>query len=447
MHHSNRIPLGPGLRTRLAATLAFAVIANLASLAFAGGGAVFQPLGFLHPDNIGPVIAYGVSADGSVIVGQGVSPSGFEAFRWTQAGGMVGLGTFPNPGGFPSSLARACSADGSVVVGASVRPNSLNEDGSPFRWTQATGMVYLGSLGGTEGGVARDVSADGSVVVGYSSNANFNLEAFRWSAGGGMAGIGDLPGGTFNSQASGVSGDGTLVVGPASTSSSPYNTSFRWTAGGGITGIVPTTFRAFGITGDGHFAFGDNLGRAARLDLQNGALLTIPHVPIPGLNTDTDQAWAANADGSVVVGLHNLSLINEFFGRAFMWDAAHGTRIIQNVLINDFGLGAELAGWELNNATAVSDDGLTVAGYGFAPSGEQAAWMARLPAPCNADISPPGPPAGDGTVDVNDLLLVITSWGSCPGCPTTACAADINHDCVVDVNDLLAVITQFGACP
>src|SRR5262245_5605461 len=33
-----------------------------------GGAALFQPLGFLHPDNAGPVLAYGISADGSVVV-------------------------------------------------------------------------------------------------------------------------------------------------------------------------------------------------------------------------------------------------------------------------------------------------------------------------------------------------------------------------------------------
>ena len=37
-------------------------------------------------------IAWGVSADGSTIVGRGSSASGNEAFRWTQAEGMVGLG-------------------------------------------------------------------------------------------------------------------------------------------------------------------------------------------------------------------------------------------------------------------------------------------------------------------------------------------------------------------
>ena len=70
-----------------------------------------------------------------------------------------------------------------------------------------------------------------------------------------------------------------------------------------------------------------------------------------------------------------------------------------------------------------------------------------LTLPCPADI------AGNGQVDVNDLLAVITTWGACAGCPPVHCAADIapvgppQGDCQIDVNDLLAVITTWGACP
>jgi len=65
--------------------------------------------------------------------------------------------------------------------------------------------------------------------------------------------------------------------------------------------------------------------------------------------------------------------------------------------------------------------------------------------PCPADIN------GSSSVDVNDLLTVITTWGTCPGCPPTHCAGDIAPapagDCQIDVNDLLLVITTWGACP
>jgi hypothetical protein len=149
--------------------------------------------------------------------------------------------------------------------------------------------------------------------------------------------------------------------------------------------MQPAGFRTIGISRDGVFAAGNLAGRAARVEIDAGIARMIPHVPIPGLSTDTDTAWAADADGSVVVGMQNLSLLNGFFGRAFVWDERHGTRILRDVLVDEFGLGAELAGWELNAPTCVSDDGRVLAGYGFAPSGEQAAWRATLPA-----ADPPG---------------------------------------------------------
>lgn len=60
--------------------------------------------------------------------------------------------------------------------------------------------------------------------------------------------------------------------------------------------------------------------------------------------------------------------------------------------------------------------------------------------PCPADIN------DSGTVDVADLLTVITNWGPCPA-PPIACLSDIVVDGQVNVADLLAVITAWGPCP
>ncbi len=64
---------------------------------------------------------------------------------------------------------------------------------------------------------------------------------------------------------------------------------------------------------------------------------------------------------------------------------------------------------------------------------------------CPADIAPQ--PAGDGVVNVSDLLAVISAWGVCQGSP---CVADIAPagigDGVVNVSDLLMVISSWGPC-
>ena len=73
----------------------------------------------------------------------------------------------------------------------------------------------LGYLPGKPVTYASDVTADGSVVVGVGRiiASGGPSEAFRWTSGGGMVGLGDLPGGNYQSGASGVSADGSVVVG------------------------------------------------------------------------------------------------------------------------------------------------------------------------------------------------------------------------------------------
>jgi agmatine deiminase len=54
----------------------------------------------------------------------------------------------------------------------------------------------------------------------------------------------------------------------------------------------------------------------------------------------------------------------------------------------------------------------------------------------------PGDTDGNGTVDVSDLIQVITEWGPCPP-PPTACPSDTNGDGAVDVQDLVQVIMDW----
>jgi probable HAF family extracellular repeat protein len=173
-------------------------------------------LGYLPGSTVANSTAYGVSSDGSVIVGYGNTTTSFEAFRWSASGGMVGLGDLP--GGEEQSVAFDVSADGSVVVGYGTPLAGIQQ---AFRWTQNGGMVSLGTLyGGAGSSEARSVSADGSVVVGHSDAAG-KMEAFRWTQAGGMESLFDalVAGGVEGllgwqlRAATGVSADGLTVVG------------------------------------------------------------------------------------------------------------------------------------------------------------------------------------------------------------------------------------------
>jgi probable HAF family extracellular repeat protein len=154
--------------------------------------------------------AYGVSADGSVVVGRAANAAGgWRAFRWTASGGMQDLGTL----GGGRSAAYAVSADGAVVVGWA--HNDAGYDRA-FRWT-AWGMQDLGTLGG-DYSRAYGVSADGAVVVGEAVNAAEQWRAFRWTASRGMEDLNTtyaclLTNGSVLWWAQAISPDGRYIVG------------------------------------------------------------------------------------------------------------------------------------------------------------------------------------------------------------------------------------------
>jgi probable HAF family extracellular repeat protein len=260
-------------------------------------------------------VAWGVSADGSVVVGGAENAAGKDrAFRWTAARGMEDLGTLGGSG----SVAFGVSADGSVVVGWA---RNAAGQAHAFRWTAAGGMQDLGTLGGS-GSAAFGVSADGSVVVGGAANAAGQRRAFRWTAAGGMQDLGTLGG--DESWAYGVSADGSVVVGWAKNAEWQER-AFRWTAAGGM----------------------QDLGT---------------------LGGNSSWALGVSADGSVVVGW---AFNAAWEPRAFRWTAASGMEdlnITYAHLLTD--------GSKLLEACAISPDGRYIVGRGYnAATGRSEAYL------------------------------------------------------------------------
>ena len=170
--------------------------------------------------------ANAISADGTVATGY-CSPQpgiGNEACRWTPS--LEHLGGFP--GGNGSADSFDISADGSVIVGI----GEAATGGEAYRWTQATGMVDLGNMPGGGYDSANGISADGLVIVGHG-NGSLGQEAFRWTQETGMVGLGDLPGGYFSSTALAVSEDGSVIVGHSKTNNDGME-GFIWDASNGM---------------------------------------------------------------------------------------------------------------------------------------------------------------------------------------------------------------------
>jgi probable HAF family extracellular repeat protein len=272
-------------------------------------------------------IAYDVSGDGSVIVGSSISELGREAFYWTQAGGMVGLGTLP---GSPGSFATGVSDDGLVVVGHSYF--------RAWRWTQAAGMVALGSLPGGFASRPAKTSADGSVVVGWAAtddNISWSMRAFRWTQADGMVDLGTLPGDVV-SEAYSVSADGSVVVGWSGSDPTCCADAIRWTEAEGMISLGS-------LWGEDHYAY----------------------------------ATDCSADGSIIVGGDYDNTTDT--DAVFIWDEVNGMRNLKDVLISEYGL--DLTGWTLMGMgnVHISADGLTIVGRGYNPDGNPEGWIAELP--------------------------------------------------------------------
>jgi probable HAF family extracellular repeat protein len=109
----------------------------------------------------------------------------------------------------------------------------------------AATFTGLGDLpGGAFSSEAFAISADGKVVVGRSAVFFGQEEAFRWTASGGMVGLGNLPGGA-STTAYAASADGSTVVGRSGWQS----TAIVWTE---ATGMIPTYGTvAFAVSGNG----------------------------------------------------------------------------------------------------------------------------------------------------------------------------------------------------
>jgi probable HAF family extracellular repeat protein len=126
------------------------------------------------------------------------------------------------------------------------------------------------------------------------------------------------------------------------------------------------------VSRDGSVVVGDSIdnaqrSRAFRWTQQTG-MVALPDAPgVSGM-----IATGVSGDGQRVVG-SGTSAAGE---SAIIWDAVHGTRSLEAVLHSEFT--ADINGWKLVRATAISDDGHTIVGYGTNQTGQTEGWVLRL---------------------------------------------------------------------
>jgi probable HAF family extracellular repeat protein len=222
-------------------------------------------------------------------------------------------------------------------------------------------FVPLPSVPGA-GAFASGVSGDGSVVVGFTIDAT-TTEAFRWTSEDGMVGLGDLAGGSFQSSASAASSDGSVIVGQGRSASGLE--AFRWTSEDGMVGLGDLAGGSFNSTANAVSADGSVIVGYGNFGASTEAFRWTSSGGMVGLG-DLDGgrfssiAHGVSADGSVVVGGGNSAAGPD--GEAFLWTSEDGM----------VGLGDLAGGIFLSSASGVSADGSVVVGQGSGASGFEA---------------------------------------------------------------------------
>jgi uncharacterized membrane protein len=210
--------------------------------------------------------------------------------------------------------------------------------------------------------------------------------------------------GTFVSEAHGVSGDGSIVVGNRYFSTGEI-WPFIWTAAAGLRLLSPaagyTNASALEISSDGTITLGHywNGTGPGYPTMWRGNVPSV--IPIPTMTIGDAGAAALSADGQVIVGHYGLP---DFARGAFIHTPSTGTRDLAAVLRTAGASG--LDGLTYMIATTITPDGRTIVGTINASIGT-GTYIATLGSrPCWADWDE------SGGVDGGDVEAFFRDWES-----------------------------------
>jgi uncharacterized membrane protein len=345
-----------------------------------------------------------MAADGTILFSRylrypdGTTSPTFDAFD--RGYDQYGTGT----------IATEISNDGSIIAGHGATKTSQFYQG----WVKHGDGDFtpIGTLGGDRS-LVYGMSDDGQYLAGTSYNSQATAQGFRWSQAFGMEAINYLPK-SASATVSGMSWDGQTIAGTATIlddSFDPghvdrdcagecgpliarYSQAYIWTEATGTISLgalrqkpntvdelgrppVPHDTRANQISDDGTTVIGYGSTSEGWIWRAETGMQLLPGFPNQhGMFFPLD----VSGDGSIVVGGVGGSCgINCFGGPgAVIWDARHGTRLLKDVLVKEFGLGDEIGDTFLEHATFISADGLTIAGRRDRTAGG-GTWIVTLP--------------------------------------------------------------------
>jgi probable HAF family extracellular repeat protein len=251
----------------------------------------------------------------------------------------------------------------------------------PFR--DQWGLEDIGTLGG-DTAEAHAVNNAGQ-IAGLSEISRGANHACLWDAGG-IIDLGTLGG--ENSVAEGINNLGQVVGASETDVADPgHEHAFLWLLSA-----------ADGRVGDMH-----DLG------------------VLPG--TENSKAWNIDDQGNVV---GDATSADGSLTRAFIWNAVHGMRDLNDLLVNP-------SGWELQSARSVNSSGAIV-GHGLHDGVVRAFLLEPI---IFGDLD------GDRDVDLADLSILLANYGMTGGAGYED--GDLDDDGDVDLTDLSALLAVYGA--
>lgn len=306
------------------------------------------------PPWVTEVYANDVSDDGMFVVGLARYATGTDAFRWSRSDGFRWI---DGPGGGYGGNATCVNTDGRVAAGHYL--------GYAFMWSETQGSEFLPDLpGGSNESRAWDVSGDGRYVVGWGAGRQYLYEAALWDTQARTVLGGGSPTGD-KTEFRAVSRDGRTLalntIGPSDSAT------YVWTREGGARSVaVPPETRVqfcYGMSPEGGVLVGKNQSTSDEIRPIRWSIL--------GTYEFLDQVgWASSTslNGEVVVGMVGPVVV--------AWTPTRGRVPIKDYLLNN---GVEaVRDWTLREVTAITPDARYVVGYGTNPQGKTAGWIARV---------------------------------------------------------------------
>lgn len=374
-----------------------------------GARGVFRALGGLEDlrtDKSYHMVA-GLNADGSVAVGQSELGGKAVAYVWSDRNGMMPLSR-------SSSIAWGISGDGSTIVGRS------EAQGGEYAtiWETASGVSFAEEQEAWAGIVeerVRDnsielqsahfgefnaISPDGRMLAGQTEstkgrhgfwmgsleearNVTFSEklverapESAIYAVTDEVSGLRYAATGTFG----GEQEDGhclTLRSMEEIACNTMQNRGFR--AIDCAIAPFPQEGKLVSVGGSSTWASGGEYIPVLR-ELENtgrdqiGAI-TMELGALPG----GDGAGLANVisqDGGMIAGNASIGVYKKKEWRPFVWDTKNGMRDLQKLAVEEYGMNVE--NWDLRSATAISEDGMIIGGWGYDPIGQPEPWIMTL---------------------------------------------------------------------